>query len=278
MPLSSGRGVAGEERNAEPRPFWCLGILASVPHHQGPEGTNKLTPASVKRRPKGWGPSTAVASLAAPRQEEAQGTKRALREPSLSVLRATVRGREAASAEASQPGRGWNFTASGATGLLKDPDSGFWLLASDSVGAATAAAFRTEGGDPGPWEWQAFWFPNVPGVPATPRLQRGDPHPTRPFGYICDLLSSFRFQENNYGDTRHCHEMLLLTPSFYSWRFKQDPDKWAHGSPAPKQLLWLRGAWAGSLGSRRTFRLGARLARGKRPGGEDSLGWILKAN
>lgn len=252
--------------------------MASVPRHQVLEGTTKSTPASVKRRSKGSGPSTAVASQAAPRQEEAQGTKGALREPSLSVLRATVRGREAASAEASQPGRGWNFTASGATGLLKDPGSGFGPLASDNVGAATTAAFKTEGGGPGPWEWHEFWFPNVPGAPGTPGLQRGDPLPARPFGCICDLLSSFGFQENNYGDTRHCHEMLLLTPSFYSWRFKQDPNKWAHGSPAPKQLLWLRGAWARSLGSRRTLRLGARLARGKRPSGEDSPGWILKAN
>lgn len=94
---------------------------------------------------------------------------------------------------------------------------------------------------PGPWERQEFWFPNVPGAPATLGLQREDL--PMPFGYIRGLLSSFRSQENNYGDTRHCHEMLPLARSFYSWRFKQDPNNSAHGSPAPKRLLWLRGAW-----------------------------------
>lgn len=58
----------------------------------------------------------------------------------------------------------------------------------------------------------------------------------------------------------------------------QDPENSAHGSPAPKKTLWLRGAWAHSLGSPRTLRLGARLAPGKGPGGADSPGWILKAN
>ncbi|XP_004397420.1 PREDICTED: homeobox protein Hox-A6 isoform 1 [Odobenus rosmarus divergens] len=60
-------------------------------------------------------------------------------------------------------------------------------------------------------------------------------------------------------DTRHCHEMLPLAPSFCSWRSKQDPNNSAQGFPASKQLLWLRGVWAHSLGSRRTLRLGARL-------------------
>lgn len=80
-PLSSGRGVAEKERAPGPSPFWCLGVLASVPSHQVPEGTTKSTPATAKRGPKGWGPSTAVASEAAPRQEEARGTKGALRKP-----------------------------------------------------------------------------------------------------------------------------------------------------------------------------------------------------
>lgn len=97
-----------------------------------------------------------------------------------------------------------------------------------------------------------------------------------PLRYICDLLSSFGAQENNYRDARHCHEMLPLAPSFYSWRSKQAPNNLAHGSPDPKQPLWPRGVWAHSLGSTRTLRLGAWLARGTGPCGEDSPGWIRK--
>lgn len=83
-----------------------------------------------------------------------------------------------------------------------------------------------------------------------------------PFGCICGLLSSFRTQEKNNGDTRHCHEMLALALSFYSWRSKRDPNNSAHGFPAPKQLLWLRGASAHSLGSLRTLRFGAGWLKG----------------
>lgn len=41
-----------------------------------------------------------------------------------------------------------------------------------------------------------------------------------------------------------CHEMLPLTPSFHSWRAKQDPENSAHGSPAPPK----DSVAAGSLG------------------------------
>lgn len=50
--------------------------------------------------------------------------------------------------------------------------------------------------------------------------------------------------------------MLPLAPSFYSWRFKQDPNNLAHGSPAPKRLLWLRGAWPTRWVHREPFDLG----------------------
>lgn len=112
---------------------------------------------------------------------------------------------------------------------------------------------------------------------AWPSAGRPSP-PPMPLGCIYDLLSSYRTQEANYGGTRHCRNMLSLAPSFYSWRSKQDPNSSTHGSLAPKQLPRLRGAWAHSLGSPRILRLGAGLARGKGPGGEDSPGWILKAN
>lgn len=64
---------------------------------------------------------------------------------SLGPARATVRGREAASAEPTQPERGWNFTALGETGLPKSPapDPGSRIPASDSACAATRVAFRT---------------------------------------------------------------------------------------------------------------------------------------
>lgn len=108
----TGLGVAGEERTPGPTLFWCLGILAPVPRHQVPEGTTKSTLATAKRGPKGWGPSTALASQAAPRQEGAPGTKAPLPPESLASLpRTTVRGRKGASAEPSQPERGWNCTA-----------------------------------------------------------------------------------------------------------------------------------------------------------------------
>lgn len=97
-----------------------------------------------------------------------------------------------------------------------------------------------------------------------------------PPSYICDLLSSFVAQKNNYGYTRHCHEMLPLAPSIYSRRSKEDPKNSAHGFPAPKQTLWPQEAWAHSLGSLRTLRLGAQLAQGTGPGGEDSASQIHK--
>lgn len=65
-----------------------------------------------------------------------------------------------------------------------------------------------------------------------------------PSGCICGLLSPLRSQENNYGDTRHCHEMLPLEPSFYSWRFKQDPNNSAPRIPSPQAPS----VAAGSLG------------------------------
>lgn len=97
-----------------------------------------------------------------------------------------------------------------------------------------------------------------------------------PPSYICDLLSSFVAQENNYGDTRHCHEMLPLSPSIYSRRSKQDPNNSVQGFPASKQVLWPQEAQAHSLGSQRTLRLGARLAPGMGPGSEDSASQISK--
>lgn len=155
----TGLGVAGEERTPGPTLFWCLGVLAPVPRHQVPEGTTKSTLATAKRGPKGWGPGTAVASQAAPRQEEAAGTKAPLPPESLASLpRTTVRGREAASAEPSQPERGWNYSP-GAAGLPKAPDSGMQLLASDSA----HRAFGTRGGGPGPWQRQESWFPACQG-------------------------------------------------------------------------------------------------------------------
>ena len=80
-------------------------------------------------------------------------------------------------------------------------------------------------------------------------LHRGD-SPASPLGYICDLLSSFRTQKDNHGGTRHCHKMLSLAPSFYSWRSKQDPNNSTHVSPAPNSFcgceepgptLWVHG-------------------------------------
>lgn len=62
-------------KNPVPSPLWCLGVSASVPRHQVPEGITKSTPATGKREPKVWGPSSAEASQAAPRKEEARGTK-----------------------------------------------------------------------------------------------------------------------------------------------------------------------------------------------------------
>lgn len=122
--------------NTRPSPFWCLGISASVFCHQVPEDTTKSTAATGKRGPKGWAPGVLWPPSPPPRQEEERGTKGALREPGLSAPRPTVHGRGAASAVLSQPGRGRNFTAPGATGLPKAPCSGFRLPASDSVGAA----------------------------------------------------------------------------------------------------------------------------------------------
>lgn len=76
---------------------------------------------------------------------------------------------------------------------------------------------------------------SLPGASATQGLQRGNP--PLPFSCICGLLSSFRTQENNYGDARHCLEMLPLAPSVHSWRSKQNPNNAAQKPPAPKQLL-----------------------------------------
>nr|KAF6469737.1 hypothetical protein HJG59_011113 [Molossus molossus] len=79
-----GREVAGEERTPGPSLFWCLGVLASVPCHQVPKGTTKSTRATAKRGPKGWGPSTAVASQPPPPDRKKLEEQRGPRESQVS--------------------------------------------------------------------------------------------------------------------------------------------------------------------------------------------------
>lgn len=193
---------------------------------------------------------------AALKQEEAPGTKGPLQSP-FSQARAqptTVSGKEAVSVVNSQPGSQWNITALGATRFPQAPAPDSCLR---QRWRRDQAAFRTQQGGPGPWEQQESWLPNVPGAPRMLGLQWRLPSP---LSCICDLLSSFKAQKNNYGDTRHRCEMIPLTSSFHSWRSKQDPNNSTRGSLGLKQPLWLREAWTQSLSSRRTRRLGPGLA------------------
>lgn len=167
------------------------GRFGPVPRHQVPEGTTKSTLATAKRGPKGWGPGTAVASQAAPRQEEAAGTKAPLPPESLASLpRTTVRGREAASAEPSQPERGWNYSP-GAAGLPKAPD---WECSSSPPTVPTALSGPEEGAQ-GRGSGKNHGFQPARGV-----CEAGPPagKPSLAFQLCWWFTFIFQNQENNY--------------------------------------------------------------------------------
>lgn len=207
-------------------------------------------------------------------EQEAQGTKGAPTEPSLSVPRVQP------SVEKKQPqprqanlGAGGTLQPGELLGSLRPPAPDSRSL--PPIAPASPPQQRS-GPNEGPRAMEAARV--LASRRARGACNAGPPAGRLhlPLSYICDLLESFGAVENNYRDTTHCHEMLPLSPSFYSWRSKQDPSNRPHGSPDPKQPLWLQGAWAHSLGSRRTLQLGVRLARGTGPCDEDFPGWIRK--
>lgn len=104
---------------------------------------HQINPDHWEEGPKVWGPSSAVAFQAVPRQEDARGTK-GDRESLVSQPRAQP------SVEKKQPQPSRANLGTGGTsqpwkrlGSPKALSSGFRLPASDSAGAATTTAFRT---------------------------------------------------------------------------------------------------------------------------------------
>lgn len=159
----------------------------------------------------------------------------------------------------------------GPAGLRKARDSGIQLLASDSANSA----FGTRGGGPEPWERQESWFPACQG-----RLRRrassGETLPCLSAAFVVyfHLSEPRKITTGMRGTVWKCFlQRPQFTPGGLSKtlitrpRNRQPPSSFCScGEPRPARWVHLE-----------PLRLGARLAPGKRPSGEDSPGWILKA-
>lgn len=144
--LSYKRGVVGGRKSPRQCPVCCLSFSALVPRHQISKGIAKSALATGKKGPKSWAPALSR-PLRMPLNKKLEEQRRTLlfsdRTKSF-CRRITVIGRAAASAKASQPGREWNTTISGATRLPQAPSSRFPLPASYRAGRRHLEALSTQ--------------------------------------------------------------------------------------------------------------------------------------